>query len=95
MSTKRLLVEVAHLKHSPVHEVPIRDAGPGWRVRVYDATRATYHFRYQAIAQKFAVDTCNHMARNGHLVELQIKRRDNTIRDKRTYPRSSDPRGRG
>jgi hypothetical protein len=39
-----------------------------------------------------AVTLAKELEKSGQLVTLKIKRRDGTIRDERTYPRSSDPR---
>jgi hypothetical protein len=77
MSTVRIRLEVC-----PSSKV--------WRV----TKKGTLFFTYvrQADAIAGAVVLAKELEKGGQLVTLKIKRRDGTIRDERTYPRSSDPR---
>jgi hypothetical protein len=62
----------------------------GWAV-----TRSGKRVEWNAIKRRavsLAVLIANQAARNGAWISLRIKRRDGTIMDERTYPRSSDPR---
>lgn len=71
-----------------VEVAPDRKAG-GWKLGTPEDV-----FRYptQREAIAAAVEWCQMEARAGRLLTLKIKRRNGTIRDERTYPRSSDPR---
>lgn len=46
----------------------------------------------QAEAIKAARQVIHNLVEKGGFVSLKIKRRDGTIREERTYPRSSDPK---
>lgn len=61
-----------------------------WKVTVSGKTE--YHEATQSLAINKALRRAACLVKNGYTVRLNIKRPDGTIRDERTYPRSSDPR---
>lgn len=69
---------------------PQRNAELPWKVTL-DGKLVKGH-PTQHVAIDAAVDEAHKLADEGEILTLKIKRRDGTIRDERTYPRSSDPR---
>jgi hypothetical protein len=69
-------------------------AGPrapnNWKVTVDGTAKHWWDRQSQAI--RYAVAMAHCFAHEGEIVTLKIKRPDGTIREERTYPRSSDPR---
>lgn len=61
-----------------------------WKVTV--SGRTEYQEQTQADAIARARKWIAGLLKMGHTATLKIKRPDGTIRDERTYPRSSDPR---
>ena len=72
-----------------VEVAPDRKAGD-WKVTAAGAEVSRHASQRLAIAA--AVAYCRTKVGEGARLPLKIKRRDGTIRDERTYPRSSDPR---
>lgn len=63
---------------------------PAWKVTQNSFRVFEHNTQLEAIhAARLIVDTLLMLSKT---VTLKIKRRDGTIRDERTYPRSSDPR---
>lgn len=62
----------------------------GWKVKQGGQDLACTFTQGEAVA--LAVGRAKALVKEGRLVTLKIKRPDGTIRDERTYPRSSDPR---
>lgn len=60
-----------------------------WRVTVDSQCMESFPTQNGAIDA--AVAQAHAMEAEGRLVTLKIKRPDGTVRDERTYPRSSDP----
>lgn len=60
-----------------------------WCVSVNGKCMESFPTQSRAIA--VAVEEARLMTDEGRQITLKIKRRDGTIRDERTYPRSSDP----
>lgn len=79
MSNRRIRMEV----------LPARNPR-GWAVTL--SGRRVEWGAIKARAVALGVYLARVTARDGKLVSLRIKRRDGTIMDERTYPRSSDPR---
>lgn len=65
-------------------------SGSGWKVKQGGQELACTFTQAEAVA--VAVDRAKDLVGSGKLVTLKIKRPDGTIREERTYPRSSDPR---
>ena len=61
-----------------------------WKVTKAGSKIADADTQQHAIAA--GVTLAKELEKSGQLVTLKIKRRDGTVRDERTYPRSSDPR---
>lgn len=77
---KRIRIEVCPQKRAAKH----------WKVTKAGVAYAQHDRQADAIST--AVNLAWVLVAQGWWVTLKIKRRDGTIRDERTYPRSSDPR---
>lgn len=60
-----------------------------WKVTVNSQTMESFPTQERAAAA--AVSLCRRIESEGGKASLLIKREDGTIREERTYPRSSDP----
>jgi hypothetical protein len=78
------------MKRIRLEVCPQRQAAKPWKVTKDGTLWGSCMTQADAIA--LGVTLGNQVAANGGLVTLKIKGRNGTIRDERTYPRSSDPK---